>query len=122
MMSLGVPWRAAVAQAVDSDASRAGAETWFREYIEPNLNAAEERERSEGLSVPLERPREVAPKKSTQRHLGELGPLGMLVLDVDVPQTRGDWNDALQPKMFRLYFEPIPSPAAPSPRSRAAGA
>ncbi len=120
LVCLAVP-RNVLAQEVEptSDAAnRASAEAWFREYIEPVLSKLVVSDEGEGLYVPLEPPWEhpsgAAPEKRVPRRLGALGPLGMLVLDVDVPQQRGDWNDA-QPQMFRLYFEPTPAPTAPSP-------
>jgi hypothetical protein len=126
LVCLAVP-RNVLAQEVEptSDAAnRASAEAWFREYIEPVLSKLVVGDQGEGLYVPLEPPWEhpsgAAPEKRVPRRLGALGPLGMLVLDVDVPQQRGDWNERgdwndAQPKMFRLYFEPTPAPTAPSP-------
>ena len=125
-----LPWHAVAHEenATSDAAARAGAEAWFRQYIKPDLAAGGVSDQSEVLSVPLERPGEhpgaAAPAKPAPRRLGALAPLGMLVLDVDVPQPRGNWSDALQPQMFRLYFEPIPPPTAPRPtlpRGRAAG-
>jgi hypothetical protein len=126
---LGAPGRA-VAQDRDptSDAAvRAGAQAWFREYIEPGLRTLAANEQSEALTVPLEPPGEHpgVPGRLPIHRLGALGPLGMLVLDVDVPQQRGNWSDPLQPQMFRFYLEPIPAPKTPSPMlpgGRAAGA
>ncbi len=108
------------------DAELAGARAWFQEYIEPGLLAAGLSEEGKDLTVQPEKPGEHrTPKKPVPWPLVEVGSLGMLTLDPDVPLQRGDWNDVLQPAMFRLYFEPVPAPAAPAqtpPTPSAAGA
>lgn len=138
-MALGIAgalaWLAAPGQAVaqetdsSSDAAeRAGAEAWFREHIQPSLRTAAMSDQSQVPSVPLEPPSEppggAAPERFVPYRLVALGPLGMLVLDGDMPQQRGDWSDTLQPPMFRLYFEPMAPPAATPtlPSGHAAGA
>jgi hypothetical protein len=104
------------------DAERAGAEAWFEQYIQPGLLEAgvSEQGKPEDLTVPPERPKAPAPKKMTPTPLFEVGSLGMLTLDPDVPQQRGEWSDTLvpgvdsiHPAMFRFYFEPVPPPKAP---------
>ena len=108
------------------DAELAGARAWFQAYIEPGLLAAGLSEEGEDLTVQPEKPSEQrSPRKAVPWPLVEVGSLGMLTLDPDVPLQRGDWNDVLQPAMFRLYFEPVPAPAAPAralPTAHAAGA
>ena len=110
-----------------SDASiRAGAAAWFREYIQPTLEVSPSRletsSREPILYDPLESripstsptARSQPPERSCRRR-AEVGSLGTVILASDAPQPRGEWDDSLQPEMFRLYFEP--APPAPKPRS-----
>jgi hypothetical protein len=91
-------------------ANRAALEAWFREYIEPGLSKLALNDEGEGLTVPLAPPQAPSsglPGNATPHRLGEVGSFGVLVVDPDVPQQRGEWNDDIHPQMFRIYFEPV---------------
>jgi hypothetical protein len=108
-------------------ATRAGAEAWFREHIEPWLKASfgeAAPERNPVLydpndAVPM--PGKPIPERRVFTHRAHVGTVGVVVLAGDVPPTRGEWtdvrewNDPLWPaEMFRFYFESV----APAPPTR----
>ena len=88
---------------------RAAGEAWYTKYILPGLQSAL-LEQGDVRPVPPDRPSAPpaapAPSQPKPRALWSLKPLGVLVLDPDVPRSRGGWNEPVQPAMFRLYFEP----------------
>ena len=121
-VAVASPAQAQEVRPTTDDAERAGAEAWFEQYIQPGLLTAAltEQGKPEDLTVPPEKPKAPAPKKMTPTPLFEVGSMGMLTLDPDVPQERGEWSDTLvpgidsiHPAMFRFYFEPVPPPKAP---------
>jgi len=115
----GVSWPA-LAQTPEE---LAGAQGWFRDYIQPSLGrhiddmSIEEQplyEPNEARGVPGRLPAD----RRIYRHQLEVGDVRAVVLAGDLPPTRAewidarDWNDAsagnpMRAEMFRFYFEPV---------------
>lgn len=120
----------AMAQVTVADTERAGAEAWFRNYIEPGLKHHWDDMSIEAPPV-LYDPNEAAPvpgripmDRAVYRHQAEFGSYRGVVLAGDLPPTRAqrvdvqNWNDiaertsnAGRAEMFRFYLEPVePTP------------
>ena len=107
---------------------RAGAEVWFRNYIEPAMKHHWDDmsiERPPVLYDPNEAriPGRSAMDRTIYRHQAEFGSYRGVVLAGDLPATRAervdarDWNDVadrsnpMRSEMFRFYLEPVePTP------------
>jgi len=118
----------AMAQTAQHDVERAGAEAWFRSYIEPNLKRHWDDMSIENPPVlydPNEAriPGRLPMDRTVYRHQAEFGSYRGVVVAGDLPATRAervdvrDWNDVtdrsnpMRAEMFRFYLEPVePTP------------
>jgi hypothetical protein len=120
---------APMAAFAQNTAERAGAEAWFRSYIEPNMRHHWDDMSIENPPVlydPNEAPHipgRGAMDRTVYRHQAEFGSYRGVVVAGDLPATRServdvrDWNDIAdrsnpsRAEMFRFYLEPVePTP------------
>jgi hypothetical protein len=123
-----VPFGAMAQTNANAAAERAGAEAWFRNYIEPALKHHWDDMSIESPPVLYDPNEARIPGRSPMdrtvyRHQAEFGSYRGVIVAGDLPATRAervdvrDWNDVadrsnpMRAEMFRFYLEPIePTP------------